>query len=699
MPRRNLLFLLAAAALPSIAQTKSAQPQQPNLGTRSTPVLKLAGLSFKDLNRNGRLDPYEDWRLPIDRRVADLLARMSVQEKAGLMFHASISGATGPNGEVLDNPTGAMGALGRRGSAPPSQPKGAARAILGRNNPYNIEPGSPAPVRDLILQRNIRWAVIRPGPEAPEITAKFINNLQEIAESSRLGIPMTPSDNPRSGIRRSAMGVEFAGRPAQSARLSQWPGQLGMAAIGDIAAVQEHARITARELRAMGIRALLGPQADVATEPRWNRISGTFGDDFDWVAKLTAAFIEGFQGKRLGPESVLCIVKHFPGDGPVKDGYDPHSDYGKWAIYPANRFDSHLIPFQSAFRAGAGAVMGAYFIPTGKDTVAINFSKAMATGLLRDKLAFPGIMVTDTIRSMPWGVEHLSRKDQEKAMVLAGVDQILSESDPRYILECVKEGSIPAARLDLSARRILKAMFELGLFENPYVDPEQTKLIAGSTEFVAAGQKAQDRSLVLLKNSGNALPLPAGRKIFLQNLDRQAAAPYGVVVDDIAQADLSIIRITTPAIVYPFGGSFFIPGAGGGGRPPAASGRNSTPAAVTVRPVLGNTLAYTGSANQAELDAVLKLAATGKPVIVCVEMDRPTILTEFIEQVPAVLASFGVSDAALFRVIFGKSAPTGKLPFDLPSDMPSVTAQAADASHDFEDPLFKFGFGLTYAAK
>ncbi len=688
MPLRYLLALFAAPAL-------FAQPQQPLLGARSAPILKLSGLSFKDLNRNGRLDPYEDWRLPTERRVADLLTRMTTQEKAGLMFHASISGATGPNGELLDNPTGAMGAPIRPGATPAPQPKGAARAILGRNNPYNIEPGSPAPVRDLILQRGIRWAVIRPGPEAPEITARFINNLQEIAESSRLGIPMTPSDNPRSGVRRAAMGVEFAGRPAPSARLSQWPGQLGLAAIGDAAAVQEHARITARELRAIGIRALLGPQADVATEPRWNRINGTFGDDFQWVAKLTAAFIEGAQGKRLGPDSVLCIVKHFPGDGPVKDGYDPHSDYGKWAIYPANQFDSHLIPFKAAFQAGAGAVMGAYFIPTGKDTVAINFSKAMATTLLRDKLAFPGIMVTDTIRSMPWGVEHLSRKDQEKAMILAGVDQLLSEADPRYILECVQEGSIPAARLDLSARRILKAMFDLGLFENPYVDPDQAKHIAGSAEFVAAGQKAQDRSVVLLKNSPQTLPFPVAKKIFLQNLDPQAASPYGTVVTDITQADLAIIRITTPAIVYPFGGSFVIPGAGGPGGPRGA-GRSPNAPAVNIRPVLGNTLAYTGSANQAELDAVLKLASSGKPVVVCVDMDRPTILTEFIDQVPAVLASFGVSDHSLFRIVFGKSAPTGKLPFDLPSDMPSVMSQAADAAHDFSDPLFKFGFGLTY---
>ncbi len=679
----------------------SAASAQPKIAARVAPLLNIDGLVFKDLNRNGVLDRYEDWRQPLDERVADLLARMTVEEKAGLMFHASIQGVMGPNGEVLDTPTGAMG--GRGGSAGAVQPTGVARAIRGRTNPYNIEAGSPAPVKDLILKRGIRWAVIRPGSEMPEVTAKFINQLQEIAEGSRLGIPMTPSDNSRSGIRRSFMGVEMAsggGRDDVDGRISQWPGQLGLAAIGDVAAVKEHASIAAREMRAMGLRVLLGPQADVATEPRWTRISGTFGDDFEWVAKLTAAYVEGFQGKQLGPESVITVVKHFPGDGPVKDGYDPHSDFGKWTIYPANQFESHLIPFKAAFQAGAGAVMGAYMIPVGKDTVGINFSKAMATDLLREKLGFQGIMVTDTIRSMPWGVEHLSRKDQEKAMVLAGVDQILSESDPKYVIECVKEGSIPPVRLDVSARRILRATFQLGLFENPYVDPEKTKQVVGNAQFVAAGHRAQERSIVLLKNGGNALPLAAGTKIYLQNVNPAVAARYGAVVDDLAKADVAMIRISTPAFVYPFGGAFFVPGAegapGGGRGARGGAGRGDTTAPVTVPVVLGNTLAYTGSANQADLDAVRKLAASGKPVVVCVDMDRPTILTEFLDEVKGVFAAFGADDAALLNVVFGRVSPTGKLPFDLPSDMPSVMAQAADAAHDFEDPLFRFGFGLTY---
>lgn len=718
IPGILIAILLTGITEPGSPQAAAAAAGQPKIEARVAPLLKVDGLSFKDLNKNGVLDNYEDWRLPVDQRVADLVSKMTMEEKAGLMFHASIQGAMGPNGEVLES-MGSFGGGGRSGGAV-AQPTGVARAIRGRANPYHVEPVDAAPVGELILKRGIRWAVIRPGNEAPEVTARFVNNLQQIAEGSRLGIPMAPSDNPRNGIRRSVMGVEMAvdaARPSALRTISQWPGQLGLSAIGDPEAVREYATIAAQEFRAMGLRILLCPMADVATEPRWNRISGTFGEDADWVAKLVSAYIEGFQGKQLGPDSVLTVTKHFPGDGPVKDGYDPHSNYGKWTIYPAGKFDYHLIPWKAAFQAGTGAVMGAYMIPAGKDTVAVNFSKAMATDLLRTELGFQGVLITDTLRNMPWGVEHLSQKDRHKTMLLAGVDQVLSENDPKYVIECVREGSIPAARLDASARRILKATFQLGLFENPYVDPEKTREIVGNDRFAAAGRLAQRRGIVLLKNAGNVLPAAEARKIFVQNVDKSVTARYGTVVDDPAEADLVLIRISTPAIVYPFGGGFGFPGVGGGGARGGSgrggvgrgeagrggSGRGSAAssgtaaATVTVPTVLGNTLAYTGSANQAQLDDVLKLAASGKPTVVCVDMDRPTILTEFIDQVAGVFAVFGADDAALLDVVFGKHRPTGKLPFDLPSDMPSVAAQAADAAHDLEDPLFKFGFGLTYS--
>jgi len=501
--------------------------------------------------------------------------------------------------------------------------------------------------------------------------------LQEMAEASRLGIPIMFSTDPRHGAGRAG-----TGKPV----ISQWPDQLGLAATRDAELVRSFGQIAAKELRAIGIQCLLGPMADVATEPRWNRIGSTFGEDFQLTATLTKAIVEGFQGKQLGPQSVMTVTKHFPGDGPVKDGYDGHNSYGKWTIYPGGKFDDHLAPFRAALEAGTGGIMGGYFIPVGKDTVGINFSKAMLNGLLRSKMGFDGLVVTDWLRNMPWGVEKLSEKDRQKMMVLAGVDQIGGDNDPSVILSSVKDGGIPMAVIDTVARRALRPLFQLGLFENPYVDPERAKSTVAGEAFMKAGYDAQVRSSVLLKNAGNLLPASPGKKIYVEGISKEEATRFGAVVDDPKSADLVILRVASPATTYPYGGSFSM-GMPRGGAAPAAP-----PPVATY----GITLAYGNAANWTVLENIRKVAASGTPTVVIVNLDKPAILTEFIDNVAGVFGAFGASDAALLDLVFGKASPSGKLPFDLPSDMPSVMAQAADVPFDMDDALFKFGFGLTY---
>lgn len=648
---------------------------QPKVEARRTPVITKGELTFRDLNKNGVLDPYEDWRLPVAQRVSDLVARMTVEEKAGLMIHSSLAGFTGPNGEVLGLPaTGGRGGAGRGGAAP--RP----RVFEGGPNPNNVEPTGSANPTQLIAERHIRYILVRPtAGESPDITAKFHNGLQEMAEAGRLGIPIVFSTDPRHG----------AGRGGATAKpvISQWPDQLGLAVARDPKQVRTFGKIAARELRAIGIQCLLGPMADTITEPRWNRISGTFGEDANLNATMISAIVEGFQGKQLGPESVMTVTKHFPGDGPVKDGYDGHNAYGKWYIYPGNQFDYHLIPFKAAFDAGTGGIMTAYGIPVGKDTVGIAFSKAMVDDLLRRKMGFQGLVVTDWNHNMPWGVERLSEKDRQKMQVLAGVDQIGGNNDPGVILSSIKDGSIPMAVIDTVARRTLRPIFQLGLFENPYVDPAHAKTTAASEEFLAAGYAAQQKAVVLLKNVDDLLPAASGRKIYIEGIARDVAAAYGTVVDDPKAADLAILRVASPATTYPYGGAF----AGGGGRGGAATPPPPPPVAP-----FGITLAYGNAANWQVLENIKKIAATGTRTVVIVNMDRPAILTEFIDDVAGVFGAFGPSDAALLDVVFGKAKATGKLPFDVPSDMPSVMAQAADVPFDMVEPMFKFGFGLTY---
>ncbi|NWF85278.1 MAG: glycoside hydrolase family 3 C-terminal domain-containing protein [Bryobacteraceae bacterium] len=631
-------------------------PRQPQLGARKAPLLKVNGLSFKDLNRNGKLDRYEDWRLPVEQRVEDLIGQMTVEEKAGLMIHSSLMGFTGPGGVVLD--------------APPPPRGGAAAGFVPPRREGVIPLDRPNPT-ELILKRNVRWILLRPNPaEPPEASATFANGLQEIAEGSRLGIPLALSSDPRHAPSRRGAPFPAAAPAGAAPNISQWPEQIGFAAAGDPALVREFGRIAARELRALGIHVTLSPMADLATEPRWNRIAGTFGEDAKLSAALVKAYVETFQGPRLGPESVLCVTKHFPGDGPVKEGLDPHNDYGRWQVYPGNNFDHHLIPFRAAFDAKTGGIMPGYAIPVGYDTVGMGFSKVIVGDLLRKKLAFNGVVISDWLRNMPWGVEDLSEKQRQQRMVEAGVDQIGGDNDPKFIIELVRDGAVAESRLDESARRVLKPMFEMGLFENPYVDPEASKKIVASKAFLDAGAAAQRRSVVLLKNADGLLPLGAGKKIYVENIAAEVAARYGTAAGDAGQADAVIIAVDAPFEVHKGGASFF-------------------------RGAHEGSLAYTGAENAGELEKIRRLAASGKPLIVAMYMDRPAVLSEFIGQAGAVLAHFNVSDAALLDVIFGRAPAVGKLPFDLPRDMESVRKQKEDVPHDLENPLFRTGFGLT----
>jgi beta-glucosidase len=677
--------LAPAQPRPASAQQAAAPKPvvQPKVEGRKAPVVTVAGLTFRDLNKNGALDPYEDWRLPVTQRVSDLVARMTMEEKTGLMIHSSLSGFTGPNGEVLGLPaSGGRGGSGRGGAT--AAPRN--RAFEGGSNPNNVDPMGSANPTQLITERHIRYILVRPNAgESPDSTAKFHNGLQEMAEASRLGIPIVFSTDPRHGVGRGAPGGAAAGAPAAPPKptISQWPDQLGLAVARDPEQVRTFGQIAAKELRAIGIQCLLGPMADLITEPRWNRISSTFGEDPTLVTSFTKAIVEGFQGKQLGLESVMTVTKHFPGDGPVKDGYDGHNAYGKWYIYPGNQFDLHLQPFKAAFEAGTGGIMTAYGIPVGKDTVGIAFSKAMVNELLRKKMGFQGLVVTDWNHNMPWGVETLSEKDRQRMTVLAGVDQFGGNSDPSVILSNVKDGSIPMAVIDTVARRTLRPIFQLGLFENPYVDPERAKSTVASAEFLAAGYAAQQKAVVLLKNADDQLPAAPGKRIYVEGISRDAAAAFGTVVDDPKAADLAILRVASPTTTYPYGGAF----AGGG---------TATPQPPPPVAPYGITLAYGNAANWQVLENIKKIAATGTKTVVIVNMDKPVILTEFIDGVAGVYGAFGTGDAALLDVAFGKAKVTGKLPFDVPSDMPSVMAQAADVPFDMVDPMFKFGFGLTY---
>jgi beta-glucosidase len=512
---------------------------------------------------------------------------------------------------------------------------------------------------------------------APRQMAEWYNRLQELAEDTRLGIPITISSDPRHA---------FSDNPATSflsGAFSQWPEPLGLAATGDADLVEQFGDIARQEYTAVGIRVALHPMADLATEPRWARSNGTFGEDAALAARMTAAYIRGFQGAALGPQSVACMTKHFPGGGPQKDGEDPHFPYGREQVYPGDNFNYHLIPFEAAFAAGTAQIMPYYGMPVGTplEAVGFGFNKDVITGLLRDKFGFDGVVCTDwglltdsEIGGAPfparaWGVEHLSRPERAKKILDAGCDQFGGEACPEVVVELVRGGQIPESRLDQSVRRLLRDKFRLGLFDNPYVDPGAAERVVGNAEFRAAGEQTQRKSIVLLKNgntpNGPTLPVAARPRIYVENLDLAVVATYGEVVPAPGDADLAILRLKAPFEQRE--GNFL------------------------------ERLFHAGDLDfkEPEKSRILGLLAQ-VPTVVEIYLDRAAVIPEIAAGAAALLADFGASDAAVLDVIFGRSAPSGRLPFELPSSMEAVRRQNPDVPFDSENPLFPFGYGLSY---
>ncbi len=595
------------------------------------------GFRFRDLNKNGKLDIYEDSRQPIDARVDDLLKQMTLEEKAGLLF---INGAViNEDGSIEDKPDA------------PRFPRAAVTQMTHlQMNHFNL------------------WQI--PGAQ---VVASWYNKLQRFAEQTRLGIPVTIASDPRNHFTRNIFSMA-------AMDFSQWCETLGFAAIDDVELVKQFADIVRKEYLAVGIRVSLHPQIDLATEPRWPRISGTFGEDAHLTARLVKAYIEGFQGDTLGSHSIACMTKHFPGGGPQNEGLDPHFEFQKGQVYPGNNFDYHLIPFEAAFEAKTAAIMPYYGIPTDQtdENVAMSFNKTIITSLLREKYQYDGVVCTDwgliTDSNMAdtiwparaWGVEHLSETERVEKSIDAGVDQFGGESCPEHVVELVKIGRLSEARIDQSARRLLRLKFELGLFDDPFVNEDDVPNVLGRAESVAAGLASQQRAVTLLKNEDQGLPLKGQPKIFIKNIDSSVASQYAEIVTSPEEADFAILRLETPWVPVetknPFARGF----------------------------------------HHGDLDfkeplktEILDLLRT-VPTIVVLYLDRPAVIPEINRSARALLAEYGASDAAVLNIIFGKAHPEGKLPFELPSSMDAVRAQKADVPHDSEDPLYSFGFGLSY---
>lgn len=702
-------------------------------------LLQQDGLYFKDLARTGKLLPYEDWRLSAWDRSVDLAGRLSIEEIAGLMLYSSHQAVPSRAGGPFTN---------TYGGKPFEKSKKRAYELADQQINY-------------LTKEHIRHILLFSVDDA-KTSAKWNNELQKMAESLPFGIPVNISSDPRNGAREA--GAEFK---SAGSDVSKWPEGLGFAACFDPDIVRQFAEDASKEYRALGITTALGPQIDLCTEPRWMRLVDTLGPDVEMTKKLTKAYCDGMQTTKNGSncgwgrDSVNTMVKHWPGGGTGEGGRDAHYAFGQFAVYPGDNFEEHLKPFtEAAFKLDgptsyASAVMPYYTVSWNIDkkngkNVGNSYSEYLIKDLLRGKYDYQGVVCTDwgitgdpdgmgAFGSRCYGMNSLTEAERCLTIIMNGVDQFGGNDSAAPIIEAYRIGcerfgeDVMRGRMELSAARLLKNIFQCGLFENPYLDPAKSAKIVGCREFCEHGYEAQQKSVVLLKNSG-VLPLKKGirvyvprRKIsdsrgfFRQPIPAHKEDPvamdilkkYCIPADTPEEADAAIVFVESPSC-NPYsekdaanGGNGYLPITLQYRPYTAATARETSIAGGDFRETSANRsyLGKTNTAyNEADLDNILecRMEIGNKPVIVCATLNNPMVMHEFEPQTDAIVAEFGVSKAAVLDVVFGEYEPSGRLPIQIPKDMETVEQHCEDKAFDLEVHVdsdgnaYDYGYGRSY---
>ncbi len=650
--KRTVALLGAAAiagSLLSCAAFAEEAPVQPTLNPHVKSIIEVDGYQFIDLNANGTLDVYEDWRLDAQTRADDLVSQMTVREKIAQMQHPTY--------------------------LPRSD---------GKIAPY---------LERYCTDQSIGMLLIR-ELNSVEAAATTMNAVQEYAEASRLGVPVLVSMD-------SVHGLSYVSGATVT------PHNLALAATRDEELVTKLAEIARDEHLAVGVRMTLSPEADIASEPRWGRVMETFGEDPDLVTQMVTAQVVAFQNGAdgLNTGSIVACMKHFPGAGPQMEGKDTSP-----IISSEESLQIHLKPYYAGIEVGIASIMPYYSVPLALDmeNSAIG-SKATLQDLLRDTMGFEGIIQTDW--GMIWAIQEAvgtmtgEEVSDEEAVIIgvtqSRVDGIGGESINLIDLmeELTMNGQIDESILTAAATRIVKAKFELGVFENPYCDVEYAVSFVGNEESQKVNLQAAEKAMTLLKNDG-ILPLkPDAQQTILVcgprafDMDSlvggwssqqegltiaDAVAEFAgenttvltekedvAVIKELAQqADIIIVSIGEPSYQHD--------------------------------PVWGYDTLEIVSSQQEILEAAV---ASGKTVITVVTGGRPYILTWCDENTNAILEAYypGVQGGiAIAETLFGINNPTGKTPMQFPRDMDSVNAQEGDISFDLENPLYDYGWGLSY---
>lgn len=681
---------------------------QPEIGVRSVKVLTVGKWQFKDSNNNGKLDPYEDWRLSPAKRAADLVPRLSTDQQIGLL------------GEYM------WGGFAAGGIAPKTE-----EAELGT---HEIE----AIVKEFSRYTIMRW----PGENiSATAIARKVNKIQALAESEPFGIPVLITTDPIFGAANNMESTALA-HQNMAPQIPDWPLVLGLGAINDPAYVKEIGRMHAAQLRALGIRWMLGPQIDFATEPMWSRVYDTFGAIHERVVTLGTAYIQGLQGKEKGVNpfsGIVVTLKHYPGGGANQGGMDSHSAPGKYNVFPGNNLEEHIEIMKKVIQAANPlSIMPNYSIfkdvtYKGKaiEQVSSHYSMVFMQDILRKEIGWDGMVTSDWsavvlnrddgTAGQAWGTEGWTNGQRIKRYVECGGHQIGMGSSPAAVWKAgLSEGTLTPKDIAAAAQKVLEVTFASGLFENPYVDESKAAEIVNS--FTQQAHEAMMRTFTLLKNNEAILPLDKetvdqngdGKiTVYYDGLNDTAIEDYVTKVpnfaatSDITKADYAIVRVSArhgyyfgfdggvplsykdPIMVYDF----------------EKNGPSLTPSTASSR----------GFTAQANNEAALKIAQTIEAaiaakkknptlkLILVVSMYRPFIISDYLDYIDVLAADLGMTDQALLDMVFQMRngvqdktiQPRGTLPMEIPSSQEAVYKSKEDLPNDSQNPTFPAGFGIT----
>ncbi|NEU31348.1 glycoside hydrolase family 3 protein [bacterium LRH843] len=651
---KNTVICLVAFVLAFPIQLLVVQAQNVQVETRTKAILEIEGKRFRDLNDNGKLDSYENWELSTEDRVKDLLSQMTLEEKVG---------------------------------------------ILTINEFPKIQDGELV-LPNQFLNQHTRYFIYREMPSA-NVIANHTNQLQAAAEASRLGIPAVVISNPRN----HPLAFPVIEEPGQ---FSHWPDTLGLAATRDMRLVRRFGEIAAKEWRAAGIQKMYGYSADVATDPLWARNQETFGENPELVSGMVYNVIKGFQGDVLNENSVSLTTKHFPGGGARVKGRDPHFKEGQYNLYPTpdSLLKYHIPPFVAAIEAKTTSIMPYYAYPSNDsaeqglphfseneqfEEVAFALNEQFINGYLRDELNFLGYVNSDTsaVIDRAWGAQDLPLEQRFAEAINAGTNIFSGVPNPEPILKAVNQGLVEEEQINRSATYILTEMMKLGLFENPYVDPDKALAIANNPESQEVADDAHRRSIVLMRNDNNVLPLkdetisnvrlyvemfPAGENGQKTEELKQKIRKHDhsiTIVNNLADATHAFVWVQPQQDLF---------------------ANNPT---VTIGPETGVT----------QVNRIAEIQAA-VPTITAINFSNPWLINTLEPNAAAVIGTFGTKAEAVVDMIRGKFNPVGKLPITIPASQEAVNKEAGDVPGYDEDPSYtyqdkagnryQYNFGLSY---